>query len=288
MWHPSRSFRFGIEAGVRETAHHERWLRPGFANTLSYLFVGEDFRNHYEADRLALVLEWGGEDRWGVEDRWGGEVMVQREDATSLVASEHTVVFGSDLPRSNPTIDDGVLWSVKATGRMNQSGRAGTLRTEAELEIADSTVGGMASYALASIRAQWEPPAPRNHRIELFGMARGDISGVIPRQRWTGFGGRATLPTFAPLAFFGPRVVYGQATYLIPLGSKEAGPLGLPYAFVRSAFGATWRSGDSADFENNLLVGLRVAGLELALAMDPSVDDLDPTVVFTLAGPSLR
>lgn len=282
MWHPARTFRFGVEAGVRETAHHEQWLRPDFTNTVSYLFVGEDFRNYYESDRLALVLEWVD------EDRWAGGIMIQREDASSLVATEHTVIFGSDLPRSNPGIDDGVVWSLKATGRMSHSGRAGTLGTVAELEVADSTVGGMASYALASIRAQWEPPAPGNHRIELFGMARGDISGVLPRQRWTGFGGRGTLPTFAPLAFFGPRIVYGQATYLVPLSSKEAGPLGFPYAFARAAFGAAWRSGDSADFESNLLVGFRVAGLELALAVDPSVDDLDPTVVFTLATPTLR
>ncbi|MEE9207115.1 MAG: hypothetical protein V3U67_01880 [Gemmatimonadota bacterium] len=281
MWYPAPGFRFGVEAGVRETAHQERWLRPDFSNTVSYLFVGEDFRNYYESDRLALVLEWSD------EDRWGGELVVQREDATSLPAAEHTVLFGTDMPRSNPAIDDGTVWSFKATGRMNHSGRAGTFGVVAELEVADSAAGGMASFALVGIRAQWKPPAPSNHRIELFGMARGDIAGTLPGQRWTGFGGRGTLPTFTPLAFFGPRAVYARATYMVPI-SREAGPLGVPYAFVRAAFGAAWLPGDSADFENNLLAGLRIAGLELALAVDPAVDDLDPTVVFTLATPGLR
>ncbi|MEN8144004.1 MAG: polymer-forming cytoskeletal protein [Gemmatimonadota bacterium] len=282
MWHPTPYFRFGLEAGVRETAHQQRWLRSDFTNTVSYLAVGDDFRNYYEADRVALVLEWPQ------AERWGGKIVVQREDAMSLAATEHTVVFGSDSPRSNPAIDDGVIWSVKATGRSKHSGRAGTLATVAELEVADSTAGGMASYALASFRARWEAPGPGEHRIELLGMARGDISGVLPRQRWTGFGGRGTMPTFSPLAFLGPRMVYGQATYMVPLTGEDVGPLGMPYAFVREVFGAAWEPGDSADFEHNLLVGLRVAGLELALALDPSVDDLDPIVVFTLATPSLH
>ncbi len=54
-WYPTGSLRFGFE-GERVTRTNEGWMRGDVSNSLSFFFVGDDFRNYYGADRAAFVV----------------------------------------------------------------------------------------------------------------------------------------------------------------------------------------------------------------------------------------
>jgi hypothetical protein len=141
------------------------------------------------------------------------------------------------------------------------------------LEAADSSVAGDFSFLLAEARLNWHTPGFASHEFELFGIARGDISGTLPRQRWSAFGGRATLPTFDLLSFYGPRLVYGQASYLIPISALRVVLIGPPRVLLRAATGTTWEEGGSSHFETNLIAGVRWSVLEAGVAFDPGGSD---------------
>lgn len=262
-WHPSRDFQFGFEA-ERATRTNESWARAAVSNSLSYLFIGDDFRDYYSADRAALVL------RRPPASSWSPRLSFGWEKARSLGARDLFVFFGPDMVRQNPGIDDGETWSVLLGLEVHHNGPRSSVSAEGLVEMADSSIAGDFSFVLGEARVRWLTPAFAGHRVDVFAIARGDLGGRLPGQRQSGFGGRATLPTLAVLSRRGPRLLFGQASYLIPISFLSLGPLGHPEALIRAATGATWATGESADFDTNLVGGLRLSYAEVALAVDPA------------------
>lgn len=270
-WYPSGSLRFGFEA-ERVTRTNEDWMRGDISNSLSFFFVGDDFRNYYGADRVAFAV------RGSETAAWWPALSVQWEDASSKEAQSQFVLFGSDDTEPNPPIDEGEIVSlVLDVGTRHRSARS---RFEGllHLEAADSSVAGDFSFLFGEALVHWITPGFGAHEVELFGIARGDISGALPRQRWSAFGGRATLPTFDLLSFYGPRLVYGQASYLVPIPALRVVMIGPPKVLLRVATGSAWESGESAGFEMNLVAGVRWSVVEAGLAVDPGGSD--PTSRF--------
>lgn len=277
-WYPTGALQFGIEA-ARVTRSNESWVRGDVANSLSFFLAGDDFRNYYEADRVALFLR-------GTEAaRLSPVLEIEWEEARSLTAADQFVLFATDEAIANPAIDEGEAASLRTGFEFRQRTTQSNLRTRAVIEAADSTVAGDFSYLLGDLRAAWAGPAPAGHGLEAFLLARGDLSGALPRQRWTAVGGLATLPRLPLLSRRGPRIVYGQVTYLVPIERLRFGLIGPPRVFVRGATGAAWGEGEDAVFETNLIGGVRLFVFELGLAVDPSASDLDPSVYATLRFP---
>lgn len=277
FWHPG-PVEFGIEA-ERITRTNEDWIRGGVSNSLSYLFLGDDFRDYYGADRVAFVLRGSGE-RW-----WTPMFRVEWEDAWSRRAGDHFTLFGSDTVRDNPPIDDGSAWSAALSVSADRStGENGLLVGKVLLEGADSTLAGDFSYLLGEVTARWLTPGFGSHELDLFALVRGDLAGSLPGQRWTGFGGRATLPTFDVMAFRGPRVVYGHVGYAIPIEALTAGMLGAPGVFARVGTGRAWAEGQSADWRVNVVAGLRFWVLEGGVAWDPDAGDARGYAIFRFPG----
>lgn len=270
-WYPSGSLRFGFE-GERVTRTNENWIRGNVSNSLSYFFVGDDFRNYYGADRVAFVV------RGNETATWWPLVSVQWEEATSKEARKQFVLFGDDEPEPNPAIDEGETVSLIA--EIGARGRTPDSRFDllVRLEAADSSVAGDFSFVLGEASLFWLTPGFASHEVELYGIARGDISGTLPRQRWSAFGGRATLPTFDPLSFYGPRLVYGQASYLVPISALKVVMIGPPKVLLRAATGSAWEPGGSSHFETNLIAGVRWSILEAGVAFDPGGSD--PSSLF--------
>jgi hypothetical protein len=266
FWHPG-PLEFGVVA-ERVTRTNEEWIAGAVSNSVSYLVTGDDFRDYYQADRAALVVRGRG------GRGWTPEVRVGWEDAKTRRAGVHWTMFGSrDDVRPNPAVAEGETWSASlGLGVDRATGVRGRLVGRAYVEVADSAVAGDFSYVLGELRARWTTSGIGLHELDLFALARGDVSGNLPIQRWTGFGGRATMPTFDILSLRGSRVVYGHLGYSIPISGLEAGPLGSPAVFGRVAAGAAWTSGDSADVRANLLLGLQFWLLEGGLAVDPDAD----------------
>ncbi|MEJ2482958.1 MAG: hypothetical protein P8049_07535 [Gemmatimonadota bacterium] len=220
-WYPSGSFQFGLEA-ERVTRTNEDWIRGDISNSLSYFFLGDDFRNYYGSDRIAFVL------RGSESASWLPLLSFQWEDASSKEAQRQFVLFGDDEPDPNPAVDEGETISMIAGLGYRKRGTDHRFEGSLRAEIADSSVAGDFTFILGEVRLYWLMPGFGAHELELFGLARGDLSGELPRQRWSAFGGRATLPTFGLLSFRGPRLVYGQASYLIPISALRVSMLGPP------------------------------------------------------------
>ncbi|HSM08368.1 MAG TPA: polymer-forming cytoskeletal protein [Gemmatimonadota bacterium] len=277
-WVPTSALQFGVEA-ERTTRTNEGWVRGEVANSLSYFFAGDDFRNYYEADRVALFLR-------GTETaRLSPIVELEWEKARSLEAEDQFVLFASDDAVPNPAIDAGEIVSARLGLEYRRRTVETKLRTMAIVEAADSSAAGDFSYVFGEVNASWAGPALIGHGVEGFFMLRGDLSGELPRQRWTSVGGLATLPRLPLLSERGARFAYGQVTYLIPVDRLRVGLLGPPRLFLRAATGAAWNSGESAGFETNLSAGVRLFVFELAVAADPGASDLDPAVYATLRFP---
>lgn len=277
-WHPTSGLRFGAEA-ERVTRTNEAWVRGDISNTLSFLFAGDDFRNYYESDRVAVFLR-------GTEtSHWAPVFQLGWEKARSLSASDRFVLFASDDTEPNPVVDDGEVWTVKVGAEARRRSAHTSLFARATVELADSSVAGDFTYVIGEIQAAWEGRGLMNHELEASFFLRGDVSGTSPRQRWTAVGGLATLPTIPVLSERGSRLAFGQVTYLVPLERFRLSLLGAPRWFVRAATGTGWVEGSEPVFETNLISGIRLSFFELAIALNPSEGDLDPVVYGILRFP---
>jgi hypothetical protein len=278
-WHPAAEFELGVEA-ERATRSNEDWARGAVSNSFAYLFTGDDFRDYYRSDRAAFVV------RRAVPDGWSPRLVMQWEKARSIQAREQFALFGSDEDvRQNPPIDEGDTWSAILGVTYRQRTATGRIVVQAVLEAADSTVAGDFSFLLGDVRVRWRGQVVSGHQLDLFGVARGDLAGSVPGQRWSAFGGRVTLPTLPILSRRGPRLVYGQATYAVPVAALALGLLGTPELFFRVAMGAAWAEREAARFDANLMLGGRMSVFEAGVAVDPSGNDTDPAIYAMLSFP---
>lgn len=274
-WRPSARVRLGARGG-RETRSNERWIRGDVANTFSFLLAGNDYRNYYRADHAALHVEVGG------TTPWTGRGSIGWERASNLVASDRTILFASDSAQENPPVDPGEI--ISASGVLDYEFRSGPLRRALHLHLegASREVAGDFSFLFAEGQFFVRQPAAAGHAVEAMGVARGDLAGSLPRQRWSALGGIGTLPTFELLALRGERMFLGELTYLIPIPALQVPAVGPTEALVRGTVGSAWGADAELDPEANLMAGIRFLFVEMAVAVDPAEDDLDPQ--FYVAG----
>ncbi len=262
--HPARRWRLTAE-GTRETRTHERWIWGDFLNTVSYLFLGDDYRDYYRADAAGLTVEASPRGGWtlAVGPRW--------ERARSLEAHVRDVLFRSDRARPNPEVDEGE--TVSLVGGLELSRRQGRARSRlrVQLEGASDEVAGDFSFLLGEARVGLRRPLPAGHAIEVLGVVRGDLAGSTPRQRWSGLGGVGTLPTFPIQSLRGPRLFMVEMGYLVPIPGLEVPHIGPTEVLLRGTVGSAWGEGESIRVEQNIIGGIRFLFLEAGLAWDPGV-----------------
>jgi hypothetical protein len=279
-WYPTGTLRVDL-VGERVTRTNEDWIRGDFSNSVAYLFGSGDYRNYYRSERLGAAVQTSSASGWHTE--WSAF----RERDRSLPALRLPVFFKADSDvRPNPTVRGGTLWSAR--GLVGYRRRAGSWRLDASVsaEAADSSVAGDFSYLLGEARVSGRTSAIPGVRLEFFGIARGDLSGSLPGQRWSALGGTRTLPTLPVLPLRGPRLLFGQATLAVPLGLVSVPVVGGPELFLRDAIGSAWGEGTSPHFTDNVIGGVRIFFVEAGLAIDPSASNLDPTWMFSLSLPT--
>lgn len=272
-WYPLGGLRAGLEV-ERLTTSNDTWIRSAPFNTLSYLFGGGDFRDYYRAERAALVV--GAVEREG----WTPSLRLGWEEASSLRARPLAVLFDEDSDvRPNPAVDDGTTWSAEASLTYRRRRAGSRLTAGVRAEVADSTVAGDFSFVLGEARLAWRRPAFQGHFLELYAIARGDLAGSLPRQRWSAIGGSGTLPTLAVLERRGGRMFFTSATYVVPVEPLRVPVLGPPELFLRNAVGAAWTEGGTLRVEDNVVLGARFLALEAGVAVNPTEADLEAEVV---------
>lgn len=285
LWGPGGGLRIGAVAG-RATATEEGWVRGEVANTASFLLGSDDLRNYYRADRAALVLERAAETGWVPSLRVGWE------EASSLPARADPLLFaGDEVLRPNPEVDDGTTWSATAAVAYRRGGPKRGLLLSLSAEAADSAVAGDFSFLRGELRLAWRRPLVPVGRLEVIAIARGDLAGRLPRQRWSAVGGGHTLPTLRALSRRGERLLYGQAGLSLPVEPLRVPYLGAPRIVLRGALGAAWSEprGDLApgsggppepSFDVNAVLGVRFLAMEALVAVDPGAGDVEPEFVL--------
>lgn len=274
-WHPSAALRVGGRVG-RETRSNDAWIRGDVTNTLSFLLFGNDYRDYYRADHAALVFD--------VEppSPWSARFSLAWEDARDLEADDRTVLFGKDSVRANPAVDPGDIIALHAI--VDYARRTATVRRAVHLHLEGATedAAGDFSFLWAEGQVFGRQPLAAGHALEVMALARGDLAGRLPRQRWSALGGIGTLPTFPILGLRGERMFLGELTYLVPIPRLEVPGVGPTEVLLRGAVGSAWSEGQPLRAEENLMAGVRFLFVEAALAIDPGRDDLDPQ--FYVAG----
>ena len=272
-WYPSGRLRFGVEAG-RGTRTMDRWVRTDAANSLSYVFGGEDYRNYHESDRVLLAArqDFGGGETVELSAGW--------ERVRSLPARGAGGLFGDVTVEPNPAVIPGDAWLARLETRIRRETRQDSLTVDLRLEGADASVAGDFSYLFAEAAADWRLPAPLNHHVRIRTRARGDLGGDLPPHRWSAVGGAGTLPTLGILELRGPRLLFGRLTYAIPVPVLRVPRLGGPEVFLRAAAGTAWDDGADPDLQENLMAGIRFLVFETGVAWDPGGNSGNETAGF--------
>lgn len=276
-WFPTGLLRLDLTA-ERRTLSNEDWIRGDFSNSLAYLFGSGDYRDYYRADRVSVGLEnttLAG---------WQTRLSVGWEQDRTLPALRLPVFFKADsVVQPNPFIDEGHMWSARAS--IGYAHRAASWRLDARVgvEAADSALGGDFSFLLGRAEVSGRTAAVPGIGLEFQGVARADLAGTLPGQRWSSIGGSGTLPTLPVLDLRGPRLLFGQLTAVIPVSAVSVPVLGNPAVFLRDAIGTAWGPGERPRFRDNVIAGLRVFVVEAGLAVDPAVSNLDPTWMLSVS-----
>jgi hypothetical protein len=276
-----RKFTGGAELGVtrgrtefvagaeRATISNDRWLRGDLLNSISFLVLGDDYRDYYEADRgyaeLRRTFARGARTTTAF-------LRGQIEDARSLDAGNPWTARGAPRPQN-----------VLVSGERTTSALAGlgiewtmplhVVRTDAAAEVAARTLGGEHDFARYLIDAEWAIAALRDHTLELSFHFQGPLPGTesLPPQRWTVLGGPGFLYTFDMAAFHGDRLAFVHTLYSIPLPPRfRMRVLGLPALDLIHSAGMAWTAAESPAFRQNIGLRLRYSMLFVRVVADPA------------------
>jgi hypothetical protein len=270
-----------LAAGVeRTTVSNELWIQPRWKNSLIYLFSGNDYFDHYEADRVyveALVrplavgplpVELG--------------VRLQREDARSLAAANPWSLLNRSATRPNRPVDDGRIVSAIAHASTAYSG-----------QTAIASGGALVEFGRAQMPLGWTEPATepeagnfgrielfadvalaglRNHTLEIDANFRAPLPGTadLPRQRWTHVGGGRTLYTVPIATYHGDRLAHVHTTYAIPIDAVRLPLLGPPTLDLIHVAAMAWTRQEERSLEQNIGAGVRAGFLYLRFMVNPA------------------
>ncbi len=275
---PGGTFEAGIRGGntrfalgvERLTVTNETWIRSDLLNSVSFLFGGQDRRNYYEADRAyaALTTAWGP-----AESPVRASIVVQGESARSLPARDPWTIVTEDSIRSNPVVDPGRITSVIAGVSTEWERPTIIARADALLEAAAEVAGGVHAFGRFDVGGSAAMRALADHTLQVEWRFRGPTPGTdsLPRQRWSGVGGRGTIYHLGILEMRGDRLVYVETEYSIPLpASLRLGIMGRPHVELIHHAGKAWTLDRPAELQHTLALRLRLKYAWIMGTVDPT------------------
>ncbi len=263
--------RVGME---RVAVTNDEWLRGDFPNSVSFLALGEDLHDWYDARR-----GWAAIGHAFPRDDGSAAITVraQVEDARSLVARNPWHALGDDTARANPAIDDGRITSIALLAHAEWRRPTFVASLDGSVERGLTAINGDFTFTAFDLAGTWSMKALADHSYMLSARVRGPFRGdeVLPRQRWSGIGGRGTLPTLDDLERTGDRLVFVSNVYSIPVPGVELPVLGEPAVELVHFFGSAWsrdsvRGDGSRTLTQNLGLRLRFHFISFMGVTDPA------------------
>lgn len=233
-----------LRAG-RGTFTNDAWSRVDLINSIVFAGTGQDARNYYRADRLALTVGRRSDVAAGVIEPVVG-VLTERSWslARDSAAARPFTLFGRDdaregARRPNPAVTGGRITSALAGLRVRRDTPAGTHgRAEVQVEQALAVARG-GRFTRVVIDLALERPLPNDRSATL--LAHGAVAAGrgVPSQRYAYLGGGPTLPSLFLLSQGGTELVWAEARYTLPLRVVRVPVVGSYPAFtLRGAAGA--------------------------------------------------
>jgi hypothetical protein len=281
-----------VAAGAgRATMTNDEWIRPRWNNSLAYFFVGNDYFDHYEADRA--WVEFVVRRPEGVSSPLQLGVRAQVEDARSLVASNPWSLFNRDETRPNRMVDDGRIVSALLDAATGYDGATAVAAAGIRVELGDArmpltwTDPETAAGRFGRYEA-WVDLALAgflDHALEIGADARGPLPGTdhLPRQRWTHVGGSGTIYTRPIAQFQGDRLAHVHTRYAMPIAAVRLPLLGPPTVDLIHVAAMAWSRDEPRDLEQNVGAGVRAGFLFVRYMMNPAdTGETEFAVGFTL------
>jgi hypothetical protein len=267
----------------RTTDTRDRWMRGDALNSLTFLFIGTDYRDYYAAERAYATVRRTAETGPRTLSGW---LRLQVEDASPLAAGSPWTLFGSPRP-DNIAVEASRIASAAAGLRMDLTHSLHAVRAEADIETAIGVLDADHEFSRYTVDAAWEMAALASHTLGIRFHFQGPLPGTtsLPPQRWSFIGESATLPTFPFAEFRGDRVAFVATEYSIPLPPHfRLRFLGTPSLDLLHAVGMAWTADDRPPFEQNIGASLRYSVVFVRAITNPRnfADDVKYTIGLTL------
>ncbi len=267
-----------LEAFVgRSTFTNDAWIWSDAINSAAVLFLGNDTRNYFRADRAEVVGHYLIEGRTVQLEPLAG-VRVERAwsvrpGSGARAGGSPWSLFGhgstNDILRPNPAIDDGKMTSALVGTRLAWQGQGGVaVNAVVEAEIAGSAPASR-HFTQATTHGSVGFPTFGNQRFDLethWVLTAGDTA---PRQRWAYIGGAGTLPFLGLLQEGGDQLLYVQSAYSIPIPGINFPVAGQPTLQLRDVLGSAGVR-RLPSLEQNVGVRLILSLLRFDAMADPS------------------
>jgi hypothetical protein len=257
-----------VAGAERTTATNERWIRGDLDNTVSFLFLGKDYRDYFEVDRgfaeIRRTLEQGPRTTTAF-------LRAQVEEARTLRAGTPWTLFGT-ARTDNVAVDDGRISSLLGGGKMTWDHPLHVIRLSGQIEAAGAVLNGAHSFNAYSLDADWAMAALADHTLRVQAHIQGPLPGTdsLPRQRWSYVGGSGTLYTFDWAEFRGDRVVMVETRYIMRLQPLRLRVLGTPDLELLHLTGMAWTADERRPFEQNVGARLRYAIVNVRFLTNPA------------------
>lgn len=213
----------------RTTPTNERWIYSDIVNSALAFGAGIDMRNYYRADRAELSVERDIETTTAVvtpfvgalwERSWSAERRANAMSVPYSILSRTDSIEG--MRRPNPAIPGGRIGAAIAGTSVRVLRGALTANGTLRGEVAPSN-GATARFAQLTLDGNATVPTFHAQRIVVFAHGVATASDSTPAQRYGYVGGGGTIPTLAPLALGGDRLVWLDTRYVVPI------PVHLPF-----------------------------------------------------------
>jgi hypothetical protein len=263
-----RPLRFEADV-ARSTRTNDDWIYSDLLNSALMLGVGRDTRNYFRADGgTARLIAMRRGSALTLEPFVGGRIeKVSPIAATGNVWSilGRSSVEGGQRP--NPLVEPGTISS--ALGGLDAAYKAGpvTGKFRATAEQSLKTPGGTSSFTQVTLHGTVGFPTFSTHDLRIEGHAVATAGDSVPRSRYAYLGGSGTLGLLDLLEQGGPKLLFLDSRYRIPIDRIVLPFVGSPAITLRHQMGAAGvRSLPS--LEQAVGVGLSVKMLRMDFLTD--------------------
>jgi hypothetical protein len=235
------SVRF-VGAAGRTTRTNDAWNYSDLVNSAVVFYDGNDSRNYFRSN--------GGEGRvigeitgqgFVLEPYVGGRYervspITATGDVWSLIGRADTE--HEHIRRFNPLVEKGSVGSALVGFVMHDTAGTITSRLRIDAEQSFTTPASTSNFTQLTLDGHLEFPTFGLQRLAFRGHAVATIGDSVPLARYTYLGGSGTLPVLNQLEMGGPKVVFLESDYSVPLVGVVLPFVGIPVLQFRHIMGA--------------------------------------------------